>query len=48
MEKDCPGRGKNKCKSPEAEMTEVFLRPKKEAWQEQGLERKTVSKPPRI
>lgn len=41
-------RGKNKCKSPEAEMIDVFLRPKKEAQQEPGLERKTTSKPHRI
>lgn len=30
MGKDCPGRRKNKCKSPEAEMIEVFLRHEKE------------------
>ena len=28
--KDCAGRGENKCKDPEAEMTQVFLRLKKE------------------
>lgn len=29
MGKDCPGRGKNRCKGPEAAMIEMFLRHKK-------------------
>lgn len=30
MGKNCPGRGKNTCKGPEAAMTEVLLRQNKE------------------